>query len=151
MELEVLRKFRDGRRTFVECVCHCGKFFITRLDGDARSCGCLQKQAVQRTGFANRTHGKCRTRTYMAWCNMLNRCRNPKVAAYYRYGARGITVTERWNDFAIFLADMGEVPTGYSIERKNNDGHYEPDNCLWIPKSEQAQKQEQHTIFCASW
>ena len=69
---------------------------------------------------------------------MVARCTNPKVAYFKHYGGRGITVCERWKDYLNFLADMGECPDGYSIERINNDLGYSPDNCKWIPKRSQA-------------
>src|SRR3990167_7410867 len=78
-----------------------------------------------------------RRRTYLTWRDMNRRCFSPKNHAYDRYGARGITVCERWRVFENFLADMGIRPEGLTIERINNDGNYEPSNCCWIPKSEQ--------------
>lgn len=85
-------------------------------------------------------HGKCKTREYKVWSRMLERCHTLTDASYNRYGGRGIKVCERWrNDFELFLADMGVCPTGFSIERKNNDGDYEPSNCLWIPRKHQSE------------
>lgn len=68
---------------------------------------------------------------------MRQRCLNPANKNYKDYGGRGITVCERWNSFENFLLDMGEKPEGYSIERKDNNGNYEPDNCEWIPRGDQ--------------
>ncbi len=68
---------------------------------------------------------------------MHTRCSNPKSGKWERYGGRGIKVCERWGSFENFLADMGECPGKLELERKNNDLHYEPDNCRWATRKEQ--------------
>lgn len=86
----------------------------------------------------NKRHGLSGTREHAAWLDMRNRCRNPDAHNYARYGARGITVCDRWDVFENFLVDMGLKPgNGYSIERVNNDGNYEPSNCKWATQAEQ--------------
>lgn len=89
----------------------------------------------------NYRHGHGRngnkTPTYRSWNAMLCRCTHPTNKMYHAYGGRGITVCERWMTFANFLADMGERPAGLTLDRINNDGNYEPDNCKWATRSEQ--------------
>jgi hypothetical protein len=69
---------------------------------------------------------------------MRKRCHNPNQDNYAYYGGRGITVCERWDDFAAFLADMGERPPGMSLDRVNNDHGYSAANCRWATRTEQA-------------
>lgn len=94
-------------------------------------------------------HGHLRERrmtpTYRSWANMLNRCRNSRVPSYSRYGARGITVCERWQNFSDFLADMGERPSlAYSIDRIDGSRGYEPCNCRWATTKEQRRNQSRN-------
>ena len=92
-------------------------------------------------GKANKRHGHCvdgHSRTYTIWRTMKARCLNPKCKDFKNYGARGITVVDRWvKSFENFLEDMGEAPLGLTIERKENSLGYCKENCKWATPLEQ--------------
>jgi hypothetical protein len=85
-------------------------------------------------------HGMTDSPTYVSWATMIDRCRNPHRENFKHYGGRGIKVCARWaSSFQLFLADMGERPSLlHSIDRRDPDGDYEPGNCRWATKKEQA-------------
>ena len=87
----------------------------------------------ERLGLNHRKH-----ELYPSWDGMRQRCSNPNSSHYALYGGRGIVVCARWqNSFAAFLKDMGERPEGMTLDRVENDGNYEPDNCRWATPTEQ--------------
>lgn len=117
--------------------CTCGGGIIlsqsTLRSRKTQNCGC---SALPINGSP--THGMSRAREYYIWNNMRERCAKPNNLHYARYGGRGIKVCDRWSNFANFITDMGRAPDGYSIDRLDNDGNYEPSNCKWIPIADQA-------------
>jgi hypothetical protein len=116
----------------VLCV-QCGTPFTTR--GTRERYCCSRACAAARI----RVHGMKGTPEWKTWMGMKQRCFNPTSHRYPDYGARGITVCDRWlHDFGAFYSDMGPRPTAkHSIDRINNDGNYEPGNCRWATTVEQ--------------
>jgi len=90
-----------------------------------------------------------RTKTYKAWINIKSRCNNPNATGYYRYGGRGISICDEWNNsFEKFFEHFGEIPAGLSVDRIDNDGDYTPENTRLATWNEQAvNKSDNHYVL----
>ena len=122
-------------KTMWICECSCGNTTIVSLShivsGHTTSCGCKKYRYTK-------THGMARTRQYIIWAGMIQRCENTKAEGYKNYGGRGINVCERWHEFELFWDDMKDsYADGLTIERVNNDDGYYKENCIWASRKEQ--------------
>ena len=126
------------------CVCDCGGEVIVRgsslRSGNTKSCGC-HKLAVSAT--LHMRHGACsggeEDDVYVVWKGMRQRCLNPNNPSWPYYGGRGIKICQQWQDnYRAFARDMGVRPRGYTVERINTNGDYEPDNCIWATRKRQS-------------
>jgi hypothetical protein len=136
-----------NRRPAAECRCDCGTIRVVRLDqmrgGMSLSCGCLNGELAAARFRAELTiHGLSRHPLYRTWNTMRQRCENPRAKDYPRYGARGIAVCVEWRDVTAFItwieANIGPRPAGRTLDRIDNDGHYEPGNVRWATAKEQS-------------
>jgi len=138
---------KDGKASW-DCICACGANFSTSGSALRRKTfsGCAACLTQKRTAQAT-THGAVGTPEYVSYQAMLQRCYYPANKRYERYGGRGIKVCDRWREsFSNFLDDMGPKPSlEHSIERLETDGDYEPSNCVWATKEEQANNRSNNT------
>lgn len=132
----------DGRVRWL-CKCDCGNYTSTPStktlrNGTCRSCGCIEKERPNK-----RTHGKSSTKLFHVWNGMKQRCYNPNNRSYKTYGSRGIKVCDEWRDDFMAFHDWA-IANGYeeglTIDRIDNDGDYEPNNCRWITRQENVSK-----------
>lgn len=140
------------RRTAWLCRCECGKAAIVRgLDlkqGKVVSCGCYRDEntARRRRIHGHTTDGRL-SREYQSWAHAKRRCASANDAQYRNYGARGITMCDRWRDsFEAFYSDMGNCPAGLELDRIDNDGNYEPGNCRWATRQQQNSNQRRNRL-----
>ncbi len=122
------------------CKCKCGKETSVPADrlrsGHTRSCGCLRINLITK-------HGMHSTPEYTAYLGARSRCQNSKDTGYSQYGNRGIRFL--FSSFEQFISDVGLRPSSkHSLDRRENEGHYEPGNCRWSTKSEQMKNRRKH-------
>ncbi len=138
----------------VVCRCDCGVETVKEpksiRNGGVKSCGCFARDVTRkRSTIHGATAGYQKHTLYETWVKMRSRCRNPADKGYDYYGARGITICDRWfASFLAFVEDMGPKPTIlHSIDRIDNDGGYEPGNCRWADKTAQARNTRKNRII----
>lgn len=141
----------NHRVLYWRCMCECGT--IREVCGGSltskksESCGCLHNE-MRAIGF-NKKHGMAKTKIYATWGRIINRCYSKDLSDWPLYGGRGIRVCDRWRySFENFLLDMGNTyKEGLTIDRKNNDGNYEPGNCRWATqKQQQRNRRNNHSV-----
>lgn len=136
-----------GKRQRFLCQCSCGnqKIILGRhlKSGHTISCGCFRKETTGNRVFK---HGDSNTSTYNAWARMKNRCTNKNSQDYKYYGERGISVCERWNDYSLFVEDMGHRPDGLELDRIDNNKNYCKENCRWANRTQQMRNQKRSVM-----
>jgi hypothetical protein len=159
--LVALSKARPkNKHTFWRWRCDCGvekEIAANHVKaGRVISCGCAlseilhseEHRALLETASRKpRSHGRSRSPEHNIWKAMKQRCLNPKSPDWRYYGGRGIALCERWRSFEHFFEDMGARPEGMTLERRENDGPYSPENCYWATWEEQRSNKRKRSVY----
>lgn len=151
-ELIVIERVNNqGRQLQWLCLCNCGQETVVIGDhlknSHTQSCGCLRSKTAIKTHskHGHYVNGK-QSRIYESWASMIQRCTNPNHKYWEDYGGRGITICEEWLEFTNFLKDMKERPPGCTIERRENEEGYSPENCYWATRRQQARNMRKNRL-----
>lgn len=147
---EEVGKNKHGRPIW-KCKCDCGKIIFAdsnRLQSlNTKSCGCLKLETISNL---NKSHGESKTKLYRVWQGIISRCQNKNNVEFQNYGGRGISICDEWREsFNCFRewANESGYKEGLTIDRIDNNGNYEPDNCRWVTSKEQARNTTKNIIF----